>query len=263
MNVKYFLTLLLLITGTAGAQTVLRGKITSPYDYSVALDGVEIKSSAGIVSVASPSGQYQISVKLGDTVCYYYKQRLIDAFIYSKSAADPTYNVSINLDEIGNTAHELETVKVYGRNYKTDSINRRQYYADLYNYKDPKLSMGDNRLVKSISFMGETQKINNFDKKFSLLDIQSLAHVFSFKKRKQRKREQRLALKIEQAAYIEHRFRKDLIEKYGNIHDEDALNLFIQRYAPSYDMLKKMSDFEMYQYISTKSKLFLKEAPGQ
>lgn len=256
MNIKYLFILLLVLTAKAGAQTILKGEISSPYDYSVALEKVEIKSSSGNTSSASRTGQYHIQVKLGDTIRYYCRQRLIDAYIYNNSSTNPIYNVTINLDEIGNAAHELATVKVYGRNYVADSVRRRELYADLYNYKDPRLSMGDNRLVKEISFMGETQKINNFDKKLSLLDLQSFIHIFSFRKRRKRRRGQLLALQAEQSAYIRHRFTKNLIEKYGNIYNEDSLNTFIQQYAPTYEALKKMSDFEMCQYIATKSRLY-------
>ena len=255
MSFKRFFILLLLIACKTEGQTILKGVVRAPYENSIVLKAVEIKSSGGITTGADASGLYQIAVKKGDTIRYYYKQQLVDVYFYV-SGMNPVYNVELNMDEAGSPANELEAVKVYGRSYTADSVQRRKNYADLYNYKDPKISMGDNHLKKSVTFMGETMQLNTMDKKLSLLDIGSMAQVFSFQKKKARKQEQLFALQVEQLAYIQHRYRKELIEKYGDIHSEDSLNAFIQAYTPTYDALKQMTDFEMYQYIASKSKLF-------
>lgn len=255
---NYIIGLLLLLVYKVDGQTiVLKGNIRSPYDNSISLNKVEIKNNKGSITYPDLSGSYQLRIIKGDTIRFYYKQKLIDAYIYNNASKNPRHDVTVDLDESIHGGHELEAVKVYGKDYGSDSAYRRYLYEDQYNYKDPKLTTGDNQWAEYVYVMGEKMQLNSMDKKFSLLDIQSLIHVFSFKKRNKRKRDQRFAMQAEQEAYIRRRLRKDLIEKYGHIHNEDSLNVFIKRYRPSYDELKKMSDFEMCQYIAVKAKLYI------
>lgn len=258
MKFKYiFIWIFAILAGKAQGQTILKGTIKTLHGQPIAFNEVEIKNTAGLSVFAGRSGNYQIEVRKGDTIRFYYRQRLVDAYIYNKGVATPTYNVTLVMDEdTHEKAHALEDVKVYGRNYLKDSLARRERYENLYNYKDPKLATGDNQWAEYVMVMGEKMQLNSMDKKYSLLDIQSLIHVLGFKKRKQRKRNQQFALASEHDAYIRHRLKKELIEKYGQIHNEDSLNTFIQRYAPAYEDLRQMSDFEMYQYIASQSKLY-------
>ena len=246
----------------AQKSVILQGVISSPYDNSIELGAVQISCSSGVSTMADKTGHYQLMVHLADTVRFYYRQRLVDAYICSRLRSPLSYNVTIVMDE-SSAAHELATVKVYGKSYREDSLARRQRYQDLYNYKDPKLSMGNNKWSEHINVMGEKMQLNTMDKKFSLLDVRSLADVFSFKKKKQRKRDRRFALEVEQVAYIRHRITKGLVEKYGGIHNEDSLNVFINRYNPGYEALKKMSDFELFQDIITQSKLYKQGLPAK
>jgi hypothetical protein len=263
----YFLAalLLLLLTFSQSLQAqsagMLQGLITAPYDNSIELGTVQIKSSGGITTTADKTGYYHIAVHLADTVRFYYRQRLVDAYICSALQSPLNYNVTIVMDESA-AAHELATVKVYGKSYREDSLARRRRYQNLYDYKNPKLSMGDNKWSSFAEVMGEKMQLNTADKKLSLMDVRSLANVFSFKKKKQRKRDQRFALEVEQMSYIRHRVSKNLVEKYGQIHNEDSLNVFIQRYSPGYEALKKMSDFELFQDIITQAKLFKQGLPA-
>lgn len=256
--------LLLLISTSIKAQNagLLQGMISSPYDNSIELGAVQIRNSSGISTTADKTGHYQMAVHLSDTVRFYYKERLVDAYICSAIQSPLKYNVIIVMDESA-LAHELATVKVYGKSYREDSMARRQRYQDLYNYKDPKLSMGNNKWSEYADVMGEKMQLNTMDKKLSLLDVRSLANVFSFKKKKQRKRDRHFALETEQLAYIRHRVTKNLVEKYGQIQNEDSLNVFIQRYSPDYEALKKMTDFELFQDIMTQAKLYKQGLPAK
>jgi|GEM_PF-2169782 len=241
---------------------ILKGMISSPYDNTINLNAVQIKSSGGAFSHADLSGKYNIAVRLGDTIRFFYKNRLVDAYFYLQVKPNPTYDVKIIMDESAK-AHELATVKVYGKGYKEDSLARRRRYANLYNYQDPELKMGNNKWSSYVNAMGDKMQLNTMDKKISLLDVSSLASVFSFKKRKQRKRAKHFAEEAEQLAYIRHRMSLNKVEKYGHIHDEDSLKVFIQRYHPDYDKLKAMTDFELSQYIITQVKLFRKQLPAK
>jgi hypothetical protein len=263
ITVMYMALGLLICQVSFGQQTqILQGVVSSPYDNSIILSEVQIKNSSGVQSHADPSGKYLIVVKPGDTVRFFYKNRLVDAYFYLKPQPHPTYDVTIIMDESAK-AHELATVKVYGKGYKEDSLARRRRYSNLYDYQDPKVRMGNNKWSESVGVMGEKMQLNTMDKKFSLLDVRSLASVFGFKKRKQRKRAQHFALEAEQMAYIRHRMKRSMVEKYGQIHDEDSLTNFIQRYSPSFDKLKEMTDFELSQFIITQVKLYRKNLPAE
>jgi len=58
-------------------------------------------------------------------------------------------------------------------------------------------------------------------------------------------------LRDEQADYINTRFSRGLVTRITGLKG-DSLNMFIDKYYPTIDWVKKTSDYDMIQYIKTK-----------
>lgn len=242
------------------AQIRVSGKIWKGYQNEVPASGIIVTTSSGAKAISNDSGYYQIEVYRKDTLKVFEDNRLIVQYPFLYISTPRQFNIYLsNVNFYTLPINQLADVKVISRNYKQDSINTRAEYADIFNYKKEKLNMGNNKLREKAYFMGQEFDLDTKDKKLSLLDVGSLASVLSTKKNKEKKRYQAFAINNEKAGYVEHRFTPAIVEKYGNIHNDDSINAFIKKYAPSYDSLIKMNELDLGMYIINSAKAFKKE----
>ena len=165
-------------------------------------------------------------------------------------------SVSFSPDTLNQSAAVLNPVTVRTSTYKADSLQRRKEYEDIFNFQKTRLSMGNNKWSESIVVMGKKIALDTRNKKLSLLNINSLAHVISSKKEKKKSKLQKRLTEDENSWYVEQFFTPALVEKYSGIHNDDSLHLFINTYSPSYNDIISMNDLDLGMYIIEKIKLF-------
>lgn len=221
--------------------------------------GVLVKTSTGAKAFSNDSGYYTINMKQADTLEFYYKGSLVSAYPFTYLTSFSRFDIYIdNNTGFAGGIHNLGTVRVKASGSK-DSLATRDKYANVFNPKKRKISMGDNKWQESTTVMGEKVPINTMDKKASLLDIGSVSDALSFKKKKQARINQKFAIDNEHNNYIQRRFTKSLIAKFTNMQNDDSLNYFIAYYAPPYEKLKNMGEMELGQYIIDNVKRFRSE----
>ncbi len=152
--------------------------------------------------------------------------------------------------------HSLTPVIVHTSTYKADSIQNRIDQKNIFNYRKKKINMGDNKWNRTIVVMGKKIDLNTKDKKFSLLDINSLAHFIHSKKDNQTLTLQKRLLQEEQDNYVKQIFTPALVERFSNMHNDDSIRMFIAKYAPSYDQIQTMNELDLGSYILDSMKLF-------
>jgi hypothetical protein len=168
-----------------------------------------------------------------DTLQFYYKGILTASYPFYFLTSFKHFNVYLSANPVPfSGTHDLGTVRVRAQSAK-DSLQDRQTYADIFNYKKPKIKTG----------------LDTKSQTLSLLDIGSVAESLNFKKKKRAKLNQNFAIANEQQNYVQRTFTKSLVAKYTNMQDDDSLNRFIIEYAPSFDELNNMNDLDLGMYI--------------
>lgn len=152
--------------------------------------------------------------------------------------------------------HNLTPVTIHTNIYKSDSIQNRIDQKDIFDFKKKKVNMGDNKWSRTIIVMGKKINLNTKDKKFSLLDIHSLAHAIHSKKDKQKLTLRKRLLQQEQDNYVKQVFTPALVERFSNMYNDDSIRMFIAKYAPSYNQIQTMNELDLGSYILTNMKLF-------
>ncbi|MDE1192912.1 MAG: hypothetical protein PW786_12330 [Arachidicoccus sp.] len=221
--------------------------------------GVLVKTTAGVRAFTNDSGYYNINMQQSDTLEFYFKGKMISAYPFTYLTSFTSFNIYIdNNTGFANGIHDLGTVTVHSGGNK-DSIAAREKYANIFNPKKSKISMGDNKWKEHAKLMGQEVPINTMDKKASLLDIGSVSDALNFKKKKRAKINQRFAIQGEQDNYVKRRFTKSIVSKFSGMNNDDSLNYFISNYAPTYDKLVAMNDLLLDQYIIDQMKIFRSE----
>ena len=151
--------------------------------------------------------------------------------------------------------HSLIPVTVYTNTYKTDSIQNRTDYENIFNYRKKKINMGDNKWNRTMVVMGKKISLDQ-QKSLSLLDINSLIRKIHSKKDNQKLALQKRLMQQEQDGYVRQVFTPALVERFSNIHDNDSLDIFIAKYAPSYNQISTMNELDLGSYILANMKLF-------
>ena len=141
----------------------------------------------------------------------------------------------------------LKEIKVQtNRNYKRDSINLRRDYAKVFNSKQTKI--GDLFIKKSAGERSINSHLNpNSTSSLVSVNLLKVASLLSRKRDPLQKFKSTL-LRDEEDRYIDHIFSK---EKVGQLTElkGDSLTIFINKYRPNAQTLKKMTPYELTMYI--------------
>jgi hypothetical protein len=121
-------------------------------------------------------------------------------------------------------------VVVFSKSYKQDSLENRQTYADIYDYKKPGIST-------SLTPGGGAGA-----------DLDELINIFRFKRNKRlRSFQQRLETQ-EQEKYIDYRFNKLFVKRITGL-DGILLDSFLVWYRPTYEFARNSGELIFNQYI--------------
>ncbi len=226
------LLVLLMLHSTAilSAQQTVTGKVYSGVSDSVIRSATVYSKRLKDPVHSDQYGRYSIAASEGDTLIFsaigFARDTVIVQFYMFLTQYDVTLAEKIVT---------LQGVEVTG-NYQDDSLNRRNYYRDIFK-KQPGVT-GFNRPADGVGIV------------FSPITY------FSKGARQKRGLKKRL-LKEEKENYVDLSFPVEWVEKLTGLKN-DSLTLFMYRYRPSYEFCRKTDRTGMLIYINDKLREFTK-----
>jgi len=200
------------------------------------VENVRVVSTGGLFSITDSLGRYSIIANLGDSLTFIYNNKPTQKFAVNTIKSPDQFDISIKIP-VQTRYSMLKEVKVFSRTYKQDSLENRQTYADVFDYKKP-------RIESSIGPGGVAGA-----------DLGQLINIFRFKRNRQLKAfQQRLEIQ-EQESYINYRFNKAYVKRITGI-EEPALDSFMRWYRPSFEFTRASSELLFNQYLLNSSYSF-------
>lgn len=216
------------------AQLTVSGTV---YDISKTnlVENVRVVSTGGLFSITDSLGRYSIRVNLNDSLSFVYNNKPTQKFPVAVIKYPDQFDISLKIP-VQSRYSLLKEVKVFSKSYKQDSMENRQTYADVFEYKKPGIHSSMSGGVAGA-------------------DLDELINIFRFRRNKQlRAFQQRLELQ-EQDKYIDYRFNKLFVKRITGL-SESSLDTFMVRYRPSYEFVKTSSEISFNQYILNASYQF-------
>ena len=238
-RLRYILAVLstFLLASSVKAQIMISGTVldSSKINY---VENVRVVSSGGLFAITDSLGKYSITANESDSLTFYYKNKPTQRFAV-RSIPDPSrFDISLRVNVRGKY-HVMNEVIVFSKSHKQDSLENRQTYADIFDYKKPGLST-------SITPGGGVGA-----------DVDELINIFRFRRNKRLKSfQQRLELQ-EQEKYIDYRFNKLTVRRMTGLTGE-YLDSFMVWYRPDYEFVRTSDELVFNQYILNASYQFRK-----
>lgn len=222
MLILYFL---LLPAATLIAQVRVSGKV---YDFSQSrpLEAVSVMSTHSGGTQTDENGKYTIIVNENDSIWFSYLGKATPKYPVLSIGNIQNFEVALHV----NTS-VLKEVLVMPPNYKRDSVQNREDYAEAFNFHRPNLES-----LTSITPSGVG------------LDIDEVIRAFQFKKNRRMMAFQKRLLQEEQDKFIDHRFSRALVIRLTHLQGAD-LDTFMVRYRPELEFTMYSSDYEFQSYI--------------
>ena len=216
------------------AQQTIKGKVYDAATDSVIAAVNIFNTTIKISTRSSANGSFSITAAEGDILIFSASGFNPDTLIVRFDFLITQYDVSLHRRIIS-----LEAVNVTG-SYKSDSLNRRNYYSNIYE-KQPGIT-GRNRPADGLGI--------------------TLSPVSFFSKESKQKRTLRKRLeKEEKETFINHSFPLPWVKTLTGLSG-DSLSLVMYRYRPSYTFCRNTSQQGMLVYVNDKLKEFRKPRKG-
>jgi hypothetical protein len=228
-----FLFVLSLATAQqAAAQYTVRGTVLdSSRNYPV--QSVSVQATNGAGTVTDADGAYELNVGAADSIWFSYLGKPTRKFPVLQIADITQFDIALKVN-----VPVLAEVKIRPRNYKLDSMQNRQDYAKVFNFRKPNLES-----MTSIGPGGAG------------IDVNELIRAFQFRKNKSMMRFQERLLEQEQEKFINHRFNKALVRRLTNL-DGAELDTFMQRFRPTFEFTAYSTEYQFQLYIKESAALF-------
>ncbi len=213
----------------AKSQLTITGTI---YDSTKTLPvkDVLVKSSGGTTAVTDSNGRYTIVATDKDSLLFIYQNKPTLHFAVNKIPDIAGFDIALHV-RVVEKFKTLKEVKVYAKNYRQDSIENREYYAKIFNYKKPGISISSNAYSGAVG-----------------ADLNEIVNIFRFKRNRQLKRMQLRLEEEEKENYINYRFNKTTVRRITKLTSDD-LDIFMKAYRPDFEFTSTSTVPEFYQYI--------------
>lgn len=216
---------------TAAQYTVRGTVLDSSRTYPV--QSVTVLATNGAGTATNAAGNYQLNVGAKDSIWFSYLGKPTRKFPVGQISDITQFDIALQIN-----VPVLAEVKIRPRNYKLDSLQNREDYAKIFNFRKPNLES-----MTSIGPGGAG------------IDINELIRVFQFKKNKSTMRFQERLLQQERDKFIDHRFNKALVRRLTNL-DSVALDRFMQVYRPDFEFAAYTPDYQFQLYIKESAAKF-------
>ena len=230
MKSGFFFILFFLIAKIAFSQTI-KGRVTD-YFSKRPLDAVTVQTSSGHFSISDSLGNYTIDVTKTDSLWFSYLNKQTMKYPVDTIMHPENFDIALYVD-----ARWLPEVKVATRNYKLDSIQNRETYANAFNYHKPGLRLSQSN--------PSTYTPGSLTAGF---DLDEIINSFRFRRNREMLSFQERLIQEEHDKYIDHRYTKYLVKKLTTL-DGKQLEDFMNYYRPSYEAVLMMNDLELGYYI--------------
>lgn len=202
---------------------------------SYPLEAVSVLSTGGRGTITDVNGNYQIDVTDRDSIWFSYLGKPTQKFPVIKILAQVNFDIALQVN-----VPVLKEVKVTPRNYRMDSIQNRQDYAKIFNYRKPGL-----RVTTPTTSTGVAAGF----------DLEQIIDIFRFKKKRSMLGFQQRLLAEEREKFVSHRFSKGLVRRLTNL-DGNELDSFMRVFRPSYEFTLTTGDYDFQLYIKTAHERF-------
>ena len=208
------------------AQYKIRGTVyDSTRTYPVAF--VSVLSTSGRGTATNADGQYEIEVAEKDSIWFSYLNKPTIKFPVLKIATPLNFDISIKVN-----VTVLKEVKIRPRNYRQDSIQNREDYAKVFNFRKPGLSVVTPQYGAAAGF-----------------DINEIINVFRFRRNRSMLSFQNRLISQEEEKFVDHRFNKGLVRRITHITNDNELDSFMQAFRPPYLFSIMTNDYDFQKYI--------------
>jgi len=229
--------LLLFFGGEARAQVSIHGTVYNMYR-TKPLEGVSVLTTSGRGTATDSLGNYSITAaSLDDSVYFSYLGQATARYPVRSMNFYNGFDIALHVDPV-----EMKAVKVMPRNYHNDSLQNRQDYAKIFNFKKPGFKLN-----------GPSP-----DGAGAGVDLDELINVFRFGRTKRIQAFQRRLVDEEQDKYVDHRFNRSVVLKVTHL-EGNALDSFMVRYRPSYEFCQRATDYDLLDYIKLAFKEYQKD----
>ena len=203
------------------------------------VENVQVESTSGKLTHTDSMGHYKITVTEKDSLTFIYKNKPTQKFAVKDIASLTQFDISLGITVKGGY-RTLKEVIVFARSYREDSIENRQTYADVYNYRKPTIRT-------SISPSGAVGA-----------DVDEIINMFRFKRNKHLKLFQARLEQQEQDHFVSYRFNKNFVRRITGLQGTE-LDTFMVRYLPTYQFASTADEVTFNRYILNSSYAFKAE----
>jgi hypothetical protein len=235
LKIHLSLLFFIAVTNQLYAQLTVTGTVfdSSRKNY---VENVRIESSSGNYTRTDSMGRYKISVTEKDSLTFIYQNRPTQKFVVKDIANLNQFDISLGVTVKGGY-RTLKEVLIFARSYRQDSIENRQNYADVYNYRKPTIRT-------SISPSGAVGA-----------DVNEIINMFRFKRNKRLKFFQARLEQQEQDNFVSYRFNKNFVRRITQLQGAE-LDTFMVRYVPTYEFASTADEVTFNKYILNSSYAF-------
>jgi hypothetical protein len=204
------------------------------------LEAVSVFCSCGEITITDSVGHYTLQVTNKDSIWFSYLGKNTVKYPVDTITNTSSFDVGLHLN-----VSWLPEVRVRNRSYKQDSVQNRQDYSKIFDYKKPGLKLSSR---PSSSYVPGSVTAG--------LDLDELINIFRFKRNRQLLSFQQRLILEEQEKYVTRRFNKRFVTALTTLHPPD-LDTFMLEYKPSYEALLLMNELELGYYIQQGYKQFM------
>jgi hypothetical protein len=216
------------------AQYKIRGTVyDSTRTYPVGF--VSVLSTSGKGTSTNAYGEYEIEVAEKDSIWFSYLNKPTIKFPVLKIVTPLSFDISLQVN-----VPVLKEIKIRPRNYRQDSLQNREDYAKIFDYKKPGLSVVTPQYGVGAGF-----------------DINEIINVFRFRRNRNMKSFQDRLLAQEQEKFVDHRFNKGLVRRLTSLTGGE-LDSFMLVFRPPYLFAVITNDYDFQKYIKDSFERFKK-----
>lgn len=200
------------------------------------VENVRVESIGGKFTWTDSTGHYKIQVTEKDSLTFIYQNKPTLKFSV-KDIADPSrFDISLRV-KVKTKYSTLKEVVVFGKSYREDSIENRQTYGDVYNFRKPTIRTG----VSPDGAVGA--------------DVNEIINIFRFRRNKRLRAFQARLEKQEQENFVKYRFNKNFVRRVTQLKGAE-LDSFMVRYPPSYEFASTADEVTFHKYVLNASYRF-------
>ena len=235
LKIHLLLIFFIAVTNQLHAQLVVTGTVfdSSKKNY---VENVRIESSGGNYTRTDSMGRYKINVTEKDSLTFIYQNKPTQKFVVKDIPNLMQFDISLGITVKGGY-RTLKEVLIFARSYREDSMENRQNYADVYNYRNPTIRT-------SISPSGAVGA-----------DVNEIINMFRFKRNKRLRLFQSRLEQQEQDYFVSYRFNKNFVRRITQLQGAE-LDTFMVRYLPTYEFASMADEVTFNKYILNSSYAF-------